>query len=151
MERCSQCIIGASATSGALQAAKTLAAGSVGAEPSRLIELPKPSRLYQRPPLSKEILTGVKTLSDCGLFEASFLARREIELRAGARAAAIDRKQQEVLLEDGSSVPYGRLLLATGAEPRRLASPEVGRGDILYLRSAADASRLADIIRRRPA
>jgi 3-phenylpropionate/trans-cinnamate dioxygenase ferredoxin reductase component len=104
---------------------------------------------YQRPPLSKEILTGVKTLSDCGLFEPSFLARREIDLRAGARAVAIDRKKQEVVLENGSSVPYGRLLLATGAEPRRLTVPEVGPSDIRYLRSAADASGLADIIRRR--
>ena len=104
---------------------------------------------YQRPPLSKEILTGVKTLSDCGLFEPSFLARREIDLRAGARAIAIDRTRQEVRLENGSSVRYGRLLLATGAEPRRLTAPEVGRSDIRYLRSAADASGLADIIRRR--
>jgi 3-phenylpropionate/trans-cinnamate dioxygenase ferredoxin reductase subunit len=138
-------IIGAGHTGA--QAAKTLrqegwrgAVTLIGAE----TEAP-----YQRPPLSKEILTGVKTLSDCGLFEASFLARREIELRAGTRAVAINRKQQEVLLEDGSSVPYGRLLLATGAEPRRLTVPEVGRSDIRYLRSAADASGLADIIRRR--
>jgi 3-phenylpropionate/trans-cinnamate dioxygenase ferredoxin reductase subunit len=138
-------IIGAGHTGA--QAAKTLrqegwrgAVTLIGAE----TEAP-----YQRPPLSKEILTGVKTLSDCGLFEASFLARREIELRAGTRAVAINRKQQEVLLEDGSSVPYGRLLLATGAEPRRLSVPEVGRSDIRYLRSAADASGLADIIRRR--
>jgi 3-phenylpropionate/trans-cinnamate dioxygenase ferredoxin reductase component len=103
---------------------------------------------YQRPPLSKEILTGVKTLSECSLFEASFLARHEIELRAGTRAVAINRTKREVVLEDGSSVPYGRLLLATGAEPRRLTVPEVGPSDIRCLRSAADASRLADIIRK---
>ena len=88
-------IIGAGHTG--VQAAKTLrqegwrgAITLIGAE----TEPP-----YQRPPLSKEILTGVKTLSDCGLFEPSFLARREIDLRAGARAVAIDRKKQEVRLE----------------------------------------------------
>ena len=104
---------------------------------------------YQRPPLSKEILTGVKVLSDCGLFEPSFPARREIDFRPGARAVAIDRKKQEVVLEDGNSIPYGRLLLATGAKPRRLTAPEVGPSDIRYLRTAADASGLADIIGRR--
>jgi 3-phenylpropionate/trans-cinnamate dioxygenase ferredoxin reductase subunit len=104
---------------------------------------------YERPPLSKEILTGVKALSDCGLFEASFLARREIDLRLGTRAVAIDRTKQEVCLDNGERLRYGRLLLATGAEPRRLTVPEVGRSDIRYLRSAADASGLAEVIRRR--
>lgn len=102
---------------------------------------------YQRPPLSKEILTGAKTLSDYCLFEASFLERHEIELRAGTRAVAIDRKGQEISLENGSRLRYGRLLLATGAEPRRLTVPEVGPGNIHYLRSAADARGLADVIR----
>jgi 3-phenylpropionate/trans-cinnamate dioxygenase ferredoxin reductase component len=130
-----------------VQAAKTLrqegwrgAITLIGAEP----EPP-----YQRPPLSKEILTGAKVLSDCGLFDPSFLARREIDLCAGARAVAIDRKKQEVVLEDGNSIPYERLLLATGAEPRRLTAPEVGSSDIRYLRSAAEASGLANLIRRR--
>ena len=104
---------------------------------------------YQRPPLSKDILTGVKTLSECGLFEGPFLARHEIDWRAGTRAVAINRATQEIVLDDGSSVPYGRLLLATGAEPRRLTVPEAGRGDIRYLRSAGDARGLADAIRRR--
>ena len=62
---------------------------------------------------------------------------------------AIDRKKQEVFLENGERLRYGRLLLATGAEPRRLSVPEVGPSDIRYLRSAADASGLADVIRRR--
>src|SRR5215475_15305429 len=113
-------IIGAGHTGA--QAAKTLrqegwrgAITLIGAE----TEAP-----YQRPPLSKEILTGIKTLSDCGLFEASFLTRHEIELRAGTRAVAINRTEREVFLENGSNVPYGRLLLATGAEPRRLTVPE---------------------------
>jgi 3-phenylpropionate/trans-cinnamate dioxygenase ferredoxin reductase component len=102
---------------------------------------------YQRPPLSKEILTGAKTLSDYCLFETSFLERHEIELRAGTRAVAIDRKGQEISLENGSRLRYGRLLLATGAEPRRLTVPEVGPGNIHYLRSAADARGLAYVIR----
>jgi 3-phenylpropionate/trans-cinnamate dioxygenase ferredoxin reductase subunit len=136
-------IIGAGHTGA--QAAKTLrregwrgAITLIGAE----TELP-----YQRPPLSKEILTGVKTLSDCGLFEPSFLALHQIELRAGTRAVAIDPKKQEIFLEDGGGLRYGCLLLATGAEPRRLTVPEIGFGNILYLRSAADARGLADIVR----
>ena len=106
---------------------------------------------YQRPPMSKNILTGVKTLSDCRLFETSFLERHEIKLRAGPRAVTIDRKRQEISLENGSRLPYGRLLLATGAEPRRLTVPETSPSDIQYLRSASDTHRLADITcRRRP-
>ncbi len=103
---------------------------------------------YQRPPLSKEILTGAKTLSDYALFETSFLERHEIELRAGTRAVAIDRNRREISLENGSRLRYGRLLLATGAQPRRLTVPEVGPSDIHYLRSASDARELADVIRR---
>ena len=101
---------------------------------------------YQRPSLSKEILTGVKTLSESRLFEPSFLALHQIELRTGTRAVEIDRKRQEIALEDGGRLRYGRLLLATGAEPRRLTAEETGSGAIRYLRSAADARGLANIL-----
>jgi 3-phenylpropionate/trans-cinnamate dioxygenase ferredoxin reductase subunit len=101
---------------------------------------------YERPPLSKGVLTGAKTMADCALFDAPALERQGIELRAGVHALAIDREGRAIALDDGSRLRYGRLLLATGAEPRRLPVPGVEPDRIRYLRSAADARGLGGVL-----
>jgi 3-phenylpropionate/trans-cinnamate dioxygenase ferredoxin reductase component len=97
---------------------------------------------YERPPLSKEVLTGGKEPAQCALFPPAFFAAREIELRLATPAVSLDRARRAVLLADGAAIPYHRLLLAPGAAPRRLAVPGSDRAKIHYLRTAADAARL---------
>lgn len=93
---------------------------------------------YERPPLSKEAMTGEhapmpKTVASLEGFEAQGIA-----FLAASPAAAIDRAEKTVRLRDGSAIAYDRLLLATGATPRRLALAGAGPR-IAYLRTFEDA------------
>jgi len=97
---------------------------------------------YQRPPLSKAFLAGVVDRDWLAYRPPEFYARRGVELRLGRRAAAIDRAQQTVLLDDGERVAYDRLLLATGARPRCLAVPGADLPGVAMLRGIADAEAI---------
>src|ERR1700709_361360 len=75
---------------------------------------------YDRPPLSKAVLLGQKTTAQCALYDDAFYRDQRIDLRLNANVTRIDRATREVVLEDGNKVAYHRLLIATGAAPRRL-------------------------------
>jgi 3-phenylpropionate/trans-cinnamate dioxygenase ferredoxin reductase subunit len=92
---------------------------------------------YERPPLSKAAATAAEPVVPAVLFGDTRLADLEVELVAGVAARTIDRLSRSVVLADGTSLPYDRLLLATGARPRALAIP--GGDAALALRTAADA------------
>ncbi|TPI12268.1 ferredoxin reductase [Mesorhizobium sp. B4-1-3] len=97
----------------------------------------EPHLPYERPPLSKEAMTGeapaIKAIASDELF-----AERAIRHIHSVRAVAIDRAAHVVQLSDGSSLPYEKLLLATGSVPRQLPMPGLG-GRCVYLRTFNDA------------
>ncbi len=93
----------------------------------------EPVAPYVRPPLSKG-LWGGQGEGSIWLPEVP-----GVTLRVGTRVVSIDRRQHRVLLEGGESVGYRRLLLATGATPRRLP---FGGDDVVYFRTVADYRRL---------
>jgi 3-phenylpropionate/trans-cinnamate dioxygenase ferredoxin reductase subunit len=95
---------------------------------------------YERPPLSKEAITAAA--GPKGIAGADGLAAAGIDFRPGATAAAIDREGRAVILEDGSVLPYARLLLATGARPRPLPLPGADGPNAAMLRSLEDAARI---------
>ena len=70
----------------------------------------------------------------------------EIELRSSARVVAIDSANAEVVLEDSTRLHYDRLLLATGAVPRRLSIPGSDLPGVHYLRTIEDSERLRQAI-----
>ncbi len=85
---------------------------------SILLVAEEPRLPYNRPPLSKEVLRG-DVPADLLLVEgADWYERRSIEVRTGLAASRIVRDQRFVELDDGSTIGYGQLLLATGATPR---------------------------------
>jgi 3-phenylpropionate/trans-cinnamate dioxygenase ferredoxin reductase subunit len=98
---------------------------------------------YERPPLSKTVLRGEKTIGECALFEPPFLTDSDIDFRSGAGVTEIRPERHEVVLSDGAVLRYHRLLLATGAEPKTLNVPGSHRDGVGYLRTAADSLRLA--------
>src|SRR3954453_22798002 len=83
----------------------------------------EPDRPYERPPLSKEYLRGEAARETIYVHAEDFYAEHDVELRLGRRAVELDVGERQLVLDDGEWVNYDRLLLATGAEPRRLAIP----------------------------
>ena len=96
-------------------------------------------RPYERPPLSKDYLRGDSAREKAYVHPESFYGEREIELRTSSPVAEIDPFAREVVLETRDRIGYDRLLLATGAEPRRLAVPGAELDGVLYLRNLHDA------------
>ena len=101
-------------------------------------------RPYERPPLTKEYLRGEAGREKVYVHEQGFYADHDIELRLGRRAVGLDAPASEVALDDGERLRYDRLLLATGAEPRRLSIPGGELGGVLYLRSVEDSDALRE-------
>ena len=95
---------------------------------------------YERPPLSKGYLAGKAAFDDAVVHPAAWYDEQRIDLRLGAHVTAIDRDRREVELAGGERMPYGALLLATGAEPRRLPIP--GADTALTLRTRADSDAI---------
>ena len=104
-------------------------------------------RPYERPPLSKDYLRG-ETAEKPYVHGEDFYAEREIELWTSARVTGVDAGRGELRLEDDRRLSYDRLLLATGAEPRRLDVPGAELAGILYLRTVADSERIAERFER---
>src|SRR5690349_19719357 len=80
-------------------------------------------RPYERPPLSKDYLRGDAARDKVYVHDESFYGEHDIELRTSARAVALDPVGRRVLLGQGPPLAFDRLLLTTGAIPRRLSVP----------------------------
>jgi 3-phenylpropionate/trans-cinnamate dioxygenase ferredoxin reductase component len=100
----------------------------------------EPRLPYNRPPLSKELLRG--DLPDDLLLPepATWYERKGIELRRGVRVEHLDLDARRAGMADGGSIAFDRLLVATGAEERRLGVP--GGEGALTLRTVDDARRM---------
>jgi 3-phenylpropionate/trans-cinnamate dioxygenase ferredoxin reductase subunit len=101
---------------------------------------------YERPGLSKGFLTGGEERSSLFVHDSAWYAAHDVELHLGQPVVRIDRSAKEVVLADGSVLGYDRLLIATGAEPRRLEVPGTELGGIHYLRRLPDAERLRNTL-----
>ncbi|CAM5604432.1 NAD(P)/FAD-dependent oxidoreductase [Streptomyces canus] len=102
---------------------------------------------YERPPLSKGYLLGKEERDSVFVHEPAWYARNDIELHLGETVDAIDRTAKTVRFgEDGTVVRYDKLLLATGAEPRRLDIPGTDLAGVHHLRRLAHAERLKGVL-----
>lgn len=94
---------------------------------------------YDRPPLSKEVLTGQKNPDETQIHPAKFYSDNEIELLLGTRASRIDAHGQRVELVGGLAVGADKVLICTGVTPRRPEIPGIDLDGIYYLRNVDDA------------
>jgi NADPH-dependent 2,4-dienoyl-CoA reductase/sulfur reductase-like enzyme/nitrite reductase/ring-hydroxylating ferredoxin subunit len=92
-----------------------------------------------RPNLSKDYLAGDAPEEWIPLRGADFYAEQEIEFLPEGAASHIDLAARRVTLQSGRTLPYGALLLATGAEPRRLSIPGADRPHVFVLRTLAES------------
>jgi 3-phenylpropionate/trans-cinnamate dioxygenase ferredoxin reductase subunit len=97
---------------------------------------------YQRPPLSKAYLEGAADIGGLQLKPEAFYAERGIELRLGEVVDDVDPDAQVVSLKGGADLAYDVLILATGSTNRPLDIAGARPGELLELRSIADADRL---------
>jgi apoptosis-inducing factor 3 len=94
---------------------------------------------YDRPNLSKDYLAGSASEDWIPLRPTEFYVEHGIDLLLGRRVTAIDTRIQRVSLDDGRSLQYGALLLATGAEPVHLPAHFHAGLPLYYLRTLADS------------
>ncbi|MGW3344589.1 NAD(P)/FAD-dependent oxidoreductase [Nonomuraea rubra] len=93
-------------------------------------------RPYERPPLSKGYLQGGSEREEIFVHEPGWYADNDVDLRLGTRVTRIEPAHHAVRLGDGSRRPFDKLLIATGAVPRRLPGPAH------YLRTVEDSEAL---------
>ncbi|MDN0198938.1 FAD/NAD(P)-binding oxidoreductase [Streptomyces sp. S.PNR 29] len=132
-------ILVAGASMGGLRAAEQLrAAGWTGAI---TVVGDEPHMPYNRPPLSKEVLAGKAPFESLAFTPKA--AAADVEWRLGTKAVAARLDERTVELDDGSSLSYDGLVVATGMRPRRLRCPGplAGRHTV---RTLADAQGLRD-------
>ena len=99
-------------------------------------------RPYERPMLSKEYLRGEKPAAKLYVHDEGFYADNDIELMTGTRVQSLDPGAHEITLAGGALMPYSRLLLSTGAAPRRLPLPGADLPGVAYLRAMGESDAL---------
>ncbi|WP_445528828.1 NAD(P)/FAD-dependent oxidoreductase [Streptomyces cyslabdanicus] len=97
---------------------------------------------YDRPPLSKQVLLGQAAADSTGL---PMRRDPDADWRLGVRATGLDPLAKQVMLDDGGSLPYDRLLIATGTRARPWPNPEEAALDgVFTLRTRDDAAGLSE-------
>jgi NAD(P)H-nitrite reductase large subunit len=100
---------------------------------------PEPPGPVDRPNLSKDYLAGTAPEEWIPLRTAEFYAEQRITLMADDPATRLDPAAHTVTLRSGRAIAYGTLVLATGAEPRRLSVPGADRPHVHLLRTLEDS------------
>lgn len=97
---------------------------------------------YERPPMSKEYLRGEKSLEQAYVRPVADYEANGVELLRERRAVTLDASARTINLDDGTTLAYGALIIATGAGARRLNATGANLDGVHYLRSVADADAL---------
>jgi 3-phenylpropionate/trans-cinnamate dioxygenase ferredoxin reductase component len=104
----------------------------------------EPERPYERPPLSKEYVRSESERDKAFVHDKDFYEHHQIELLTGVTATRIDAGHSKLTLGNGNVLDYDRLLLTTGAEPRRIPVPGAHLEGIHYLRTLGDSEVLRE-------
>jgi 3-phenylpropionate/trans-cinnamate dioxygenase ferredoxin reductase subunit len=99
---------------------------------------------YQRPPLSKQYLSGELGMDRVMVRPEKFYADQDIALHTGTRVESVDRSAKTVTTSSGDSYEYDKLLIATGSRPRILTIPGSDLSGIHYLRTIDDVDSIRE-------
>ncbi|KUL51946.1 NAD(P)/FAD-dependent oxidoreductase [Streptomyces sp. NRRL S-1521] len=108
----------------------------------------EPHQPYDRPPLSKDFLTGGTDESGLALTDPEETADLDAEWILGVRARSLDARGRTVVLDDGRTLPSDGVVIATGASARRLPGPALA--GVHTLRTLDDARALRAALTRGP-
>jgi 3-phenylpropionate/trans-cinnamate dioxygenase ferredoxin reductase subunit len=99
---------------------------------------------YQRPPLSKQYLSGEQGVERVHLRPPKFYEEKNIDLKLGVTVTEIDTQSHHVTCSSGEEIEYEKLLIATGSRPRILNAPGSDLPGIFYLRTIDDVDRIRE-------
>ena len=97
---------------------------------------------YERPPLSKEYFAREKTFDRLYIRPPQFWVDKQVDLRLGVEVTAVDPAAKTLALSDGTTFTYGKLIWATGGDPRRLTCPGADLAGLHAVRTRADCDQL---------
>ncbi len=106
----------------------------------------EPCLPYMRPPLSKAFLAREIAKDALTYKAAAAYENARVEMRLNARVDEIDRQDKRLILNDGATFGYDRLVIATGGRARQLPVPGASSSNILYLRTIADVELLQPLM-----
>ncbi|MDA4128894.1 MAG: NAD(P)/FAD-dependent oxidoreductase [Thaumarchaeota archaeon] len=107
----------------------------------------EPHLPYDRVPLSKDYLSGKRIRDRVFLRGKEFYDQQKIDVLTGKRVVKVDPKGRTFELDDGKRIPFGRLMLATGARARTLNVPGASLRGVYTLRTLDDCERLRSSMR----
>ena len=132
---------------GGLAAAKAIEELRAGGFDGRIVLVGAEQHLpYERPPLSKGYLLGKEDLDKAFVKPQDWYADHDVDLQLGTNATGVDL-DAHTLTTDNGLVEYDRLLIATGARPRRLPLADASGAPVAYLRTIEDSQRLRAALR----
>lgn len=102
---------------------------------------------YERPPLSKGFLAGDDELDTVFVHDQDWYDDQSVTLRLGTAVTGLDAEARTVTLDDGETLSYDKLLIATGSRARVLDMPGTDLDGVHYLRSIDDSLRLKDALK----
>jgi 3-phenylpropionate/trans-cinnamate dioxygenase ferredoxin reductase subunit len=108
----------------------------------------EPERPYERPPLTKDYLRGDSPREKAYVHQDFFYGARDIELVTSTTVTGVDPGRSRITFDSGRDLDYDRLLLATGAEPKRGRVPGADLDGVHYLRTLADCDALRQRLQR---
>jgi NADPH-dependent 2,4-dienoyl-CoA reductase/sulfur reductase-like enzyme/nitrite reductase/ring-hydroxylating ferredoxin subunit len=103
-----------------------------------------PEAPYDRPNLSKDYLAGTLRDDQLPLHPRAYYEERRIGLVRGRRVTALDLDRKRLAFDDGTAREFGAIVLATGADPVRLALPGEAGPPVHYLRTLADSRAIIE-------
>ncbi|KQZ72966.1 pyridine nucleotide-disulfide oxidoreductase [Sphingopyxis sp. Root214] len=102
----------------------------------------EPELPYERPPLSKEYFAGEKEFERIQLRPARYWDEREVTMLLGKRVVRVDPEAHTVTIDGGETIGYGKLVWATGGQPRMLPIPGGDLPGVQGVRTRADADAM---------
>lgn len=100
---------------------------------------------YCRPMISS-VLAGAADFSRLPIRDAQYYQRLGANILSGRQAVGLDLDKRQVLLDGGGAEPFDRLLIASGADPRRLRAEGAETAGVFYMRSAGDVRAMLEAL-----
>ena len=106
----------------------------------------EPEYPYERPPLSKEYFAREKSFERLYIRPPAFWAEKNVDFRLGMEVTKVDPDARQLALSDGSSLGYGKLVWATGGDPRQLTCAGAELAGVHAVRTRADCDALMALV-----